>query len=83
MHYTLGVDIGTFETKAVLVDVHGAVIASAARGHEMIVPQPGWAEHRADEDWWGDFVFVTRALLHDSGVDPQDIKAVACSDIGP
>lgn len=83
MSYTLGVDIGTFESKGVLVDSDGEVVASAARGHEMIVPQPGWAEHRPDQDWWGDFVFITRRLLADSGVDPQDIKAVACSAIGP
>ncbi|OHC58665.1 MAG: carbohydrate kinase [Rhodobacterales bacterium RIFCSPHIGHO2_02_FULL_62_130] len=83
MGYTLGVDIGTFETKGVLVDEDGAIIATAARAHKMLVPRAGWAEHRADEDWWGDFVFVTRALLTQSGVDPAAIAAVACSAIGP
>ncbi|PCH73569.1 MAG: carbohydrate kinase, partial [Rhodobacteraceae bacterium] len=83
MSYTLGVDIGTFESKGVLVGGDGQVIASAARRHEMIVPQPGWAEHRPDQDWWGDFVFITRALLSESGVAPTDIIAVACSAIGP
>ena len=83
MSYTLGVDIGTFESKGVLVDGDGQVIASAARRHEMIVPQPGWAEHRPDQDWWGDFVFITRTLLAESGVAPADIIAVACSAIGP
>lgn len=83
MSYTLGVDIGTFESKGVLVDGDGQVIASAARRHEMIVPQPGWAEHRPDQDWWDDFVFITRTLLAESGVAPADIIAVACSAIGP
>lgn len=83
MAYTLGIDIGTYETKGVLVTETGEVCAQAARKHEMLVPQPGWAEHRPEEDWWGDFVFVCRALLTDSGVDPKDIKAVACSAIGP
>jgi xylulokinase len=49
----------------------------------MLVPRPGWAEHRADEDWWGDFVRITRALLAESGVDPKAIAAVAASAIGP
>ena len=31
MKYTLGVDIGTFETKGVLVDENGNIVASAAR----------------------------------------------------
>ena len=79
--YTLGVDIGTFESKGVLVDAAGRIVAQAARGHEMIVPRPGWAEHRAEEDWWGDFVFITKALL--AGVDAAQVKAVACSAIGP
>ena len=83
MSYTLGVDIGTFETKGVLVDTMGAIVAQATRSHKMLVPQSGWAEHRAEEDWWGDFVFVTKALLLDSHVNPEDITGVACSAIGP
>ncbi|MFK7868074.1 MAG: FGGY-family carbohydrate kinase [Roseobacter sp.] len=83
MSYYLGVDIGTYETKGVLVDDAGRVVAQAARGHEMLVPQPGWAEHRPEEDWWGDFVFVTQKLLAESRLDPSQIKAVACSAIGP
>jgi xylulokinase len=79
----LGVDIGTFESKGVLVDASGRIIAQAARPHQMIVPRPGWAEHRANEDWWGDFVFLTRALLAQSGIDPREIGAVATSAIGP
>jgi xylulokinase len=79
--YTLGVDIGTFESKGVLVDGAGRIVAQAARAHEMIVPRAGWAEHRPNEDWWGDFVFITKVLL--KGVDAAQVKAVACSAIGP
>ncbi|MCT7378489.1 FGGY-family carbohydrate kinase [Chelativorans salis] len=83
MKHYLGVDIGTFETKGVLVDETGGIVASAARPHKMLVPQPGWAEHRPREDWWGDFVFVTQKVLTESGVDPKTIRAVGCSAIGP
>ena len=79
--YTLGVDIGTFESKGVLVDFAGRIVAQAARAHDMIVPRPGWAEHRAQEDWWGDFLFIVKALLNESKVTPEDIKAVACSGL--
>ena len=57
----LGIDIGTYETKGVLVDNAGNIISQAAKKHEMIVPQSGWAEHRPMEDWWGDF---TLSLIH-------------------
>ena len=83
MTHTLGIDIGTFETKGVLVANDGTITATASRPHKMLVPRPGWAEHRADEDWWGDFVHVTRALLAQSGIDPKAIRAVAASAIGP
>ncbi|WP_284165630.1 FGGY-family carbohydrate kinase [Frigidibacter sp. SD6-1] len=83
MAYTLGVDIGTFESKGVIVDASGRIVAEAARPHEMIVPHPGWAEHRADEDWWGDFVFIVSKMLRSSQVKPEEIGAVACSAIGP
>ena len=83
MSYTLGIDIGTFETKGVLVDAAGVVIATARHRHEMIVPQPGWAEHRPLEDWWGDFVKVTKELIANAGCASEQIKAIACSAIGP
>lgn len=83
MKYTLGIDIGTFESKAVLVDASGDIVTQAARPHKMIVPQPGWAEHDADRDWWGDFVYLTKILLSQSNIDPKDIGAISCSAIGP
>ena len=83
MGYTLGIDIGTFESKGVIADEGGRILAQAATPHRMIVPRPGWAEHRAEEDWWGDFVILTRRLLAESGIDPAAIAAVAASAIGP
>src|SRR5690606_16656620 len=46
-------------------------------------PQPGWAEHRPREDWWGDFCFLANRLIAESGIAPSAIKAVAPSAIGP
>ena len=56
MKYTVGVDIGTFETKAVLVNEVGEVKAQAHKAHKMLVPQPGWAEH--DQMKIGGEIFV-------------------------
>lgn len=39
MNATLGIDVGTYESKGVLVDAEGRVLASAARPHELIVPR--------------------------------------------
>lgn len=83
MKYFLGIDIGTFESKGVLIDAEGQVVASAARPHKMLVPQAGWAEHDAEQDWWGDFKYLSNRLIADSKVDPKSIRAVGASAIGP
>ncbi|TCD12431.1 FGGY-family carbohydrate kinase [Oricola cellulosilytica] len=83
MSYYLGVDIGTFESKGVLVDPEGRIAGMASRPHKMLVPRAGWAEHRPDEDWWGDFVHITKALLRETGINPKTIGAIGCSAIGP
>jgi xylulokinase len=83
MKYYLGIDIGTFESKAVLVDGQGTIVASAACPHKMQVPKPGWAEHDAERDWWGDFKTLSQKVIADSKVSPRDIRAVGVSAIGP
>lgn len=84
MTYTLGIDIGTYESKGALVCVRtGRIVAQAAHPHEMLVPRPGWAEHRPEEDWWGDTVRIIRRLIAENGIDPNDVAALAVSAIGP
>ena len=83
MRYLLGVDVGSYSSKGVLLDEGGSVVASAQRRHEMRVPAPGRAEHDAEADWWMGFRALSRTLLHEHGVDPKDIAAVGCSGIGP
>jgi xylulokinase len=79
--YLMGIDVGSYETKGVITNLKGEVISTQVRPHKMLIPQQGWAEHDAEEVWWGDFVHVTRRLLESSGVDPKDILAVGCSAI--
>ena len=57
----LGVDIGTSSSKAVLVTLDGAILASAVREHEVSRPQPGWFEMDAGL-WWSEFVLLTPSL---------------------
>jgi xylulokinase len=83
MRAYLGIDIGTFEAKGVLVDSDGVVLASTARPHKMLSPQPGWAEHRPIENWWNAFTSMSRDLMEHSKVAPTDIKAIGTSAIGP
>lgn len=83
MKYYLGIDIGTFESKGVIVDGAGTIVASAAHPHKMQVPQAGWAEHDAEQDWWGDFKRLSTRMLAESRINPHDIRAIGASAIGP
>jgi xylulokinase len=79
----LGIDIGSYSSKGVLLDESGEIIATAQRRHDMRVPAPGRAEHDAEADWWSGFRELTRALLANSGIAPERIAAIGCSGIGP
>jgi len=83
MKYLMGIDIGTYESKGVLVDIQGHILAQATIPHDLLIPQPGWAEHDADEVWWHDFVYISRELLRQSGVKPTQIVGIGCSAIAP
>jgi xylulokinase len=63
----LGMDIGTGGTRAVLVDEHGKVRASAAVEHAPFrSPHPGWAE-QDPEDWWRAAQGAIREVLATAG----------------
>ncbi|MEJ2666118.1 MAG: FGGY family carbohydrate kinase [Deinococcales bacterium] len=79
----MGVDIGTYSAKGVVLDESGALLAHVEKAHELSVPAPGQAEHDAEKTWWGGFVAVCRELLAQDGVDSGRVAAVGCSAIAP
>jgi xylulokinase len=60
--YTLGLDIGTTGTKALLVSEKGEVAASANAEYSLLTPRPNWAE-QDPETWWAAAISATRACL--------------------
>ncbi len=79
----LGIDVGTYSSKGVLVEPGGTVLKSQVVDHEMAIPHPGWAEQDADAVWWGDVVKICRALLDGQPYRGDDVGGVALSAIGP
>ncbi|ACO47917.2 FGGY-family carbohydrate kinase [Deinococcus deserti] len=77
----LGLDIGTYSSKGVLVGVDGRIVAQHVIAHQISMPAPGHVEQDADAVWWGDAQTLIRTLLQ--GVDPARVVGVACSAIGP
>jgi xylulokinase len=79
----LGIDVGTYSSKGVLVETNGTVVRTAMVEHQMSIPHPGWAEQDADIVWWGDVVKICRQLLDGDPYRGREVASVAVSAIGP
>jgi len=82
-HLFLGIDIGTYSSKGVLVEPDGTVVRSGQIDHVISFPHPGWAEQDADQIWWGDVVKLCHLLLDGSPYTGENVCGVALSAIGP
>lgn len=80
--YLLGVDIGTYSSKGVLVTTDGRIVDSHTVPHGMDIPSPGHFEHDAEKVWWHDFVEIVRVLLERSKIEARRILGIATSGIG-
>ncbi|MFO7545125.1 MAG: FGGY-family carbohydrate kinase [Trueperaceae bacterium] len=78
----LGIDIGTTETKGVLIDTDGAIVADAAREATLYSEQPNWAEEDP-EQWWTNVGSITRELIAKSGDRADSIVGVGVSGMVP
>jgi xylulokinase len=83
VRYLLGVDIGTYSSKGVLVREDGKVIGSQVVEHSLSLPRSGWAEHDPELVWWKDFLRIVQALLENSQITPDLIAALGISTISP
>jgi xylulokinase len=79
---SLGIDIGTSATKAVLVAPDGTVLAGAELAHGVQMPAPGLVEQDAERTWWGDVAGACRAI---GGHQPPGVRigSVTVSGLGP
>jgi xylulokinase len=78
---TLGVDIGTTNVKACVLDTTTAtVVASAAAEHPLHHPRPGWAEQHPDEYWDAVSACIKDCVRQVPGI-AQEIAAVAISGL--
>jgi hypothetical protein len=79
----LGIDVGSYSSKGVLVEPSGNVLKTQVVEHKMSIPHSGWAEQDADAVWWEDVVKICRSLLNGNPYRGPDVGAVAVSAIGP
>jgi xylulokinase len=79
----LGIDIGTYSSKAALVTPAGEVLRTAVVPHGIATPAAGHVEQDADGVWWHDLCALCRQLLDGLPYRGGDVAAVAVSAIGP
>lgn len=74
----LGLDLGTSELKALLLDRHHRVIATARAALSVLRPQPLWAE-QSPADWWHALERVMDALQAQHAPALGEVEAVGLS----
>jgi xylulokinase len=75
---SLGIDLGTSELKAVLLDSSGIVLAQAVAALSIDRPLPGRSEQNP-EDWWRACVGVLHQLRHESPAAYARIRCLGLS----
>lgn len=71
--YILAIDQGTSNTKAVLVDTSGQIIARASCPLTSSYPQAGWAEQSADAIWQSVRTVIAEVMRGREGGSPMGL----------
>ena len=75
MSIVIGLDVGTSGTKAIAINEHGTVVASALVEYPLSSPKPNWAE-QDPADWKRAALEVLQRLAHAEGVTASDVKGI-------
>jgi xylulokinase len=77
--HTLGIDVGTSGTRALIIDSQGHVVASATEEHAPFAsPEIGWAEQQP-EDWWRACCIAVPQAIKNAGLPAEEIACVGFS----
>jgi glycerol kinase len=77
--YILALDQGTTSSRAILFDVAGRPVASAAREFPQVYPEPGHVTHDP-EAIWSSQVEAARAVIAMAGATAADIAAIGLTN---
>lgn len=77
--YILAIDQGTTNTRAMLVDQQGKIVAHAEQGLKQYFPEDGWVEHDASEIWEA-VLNVCRLVLEKQGATGKSLAAIGITN---
>lgn len=73
--YLLGIDNGNTVCKATLFDNKGRVVYSVSNRVKTDYPQFGWSERNIDDLWQANVKNI-KTIIHQSGINPQEIAGI-------
>ena len=76
-HNILAIDQGTTNTKALVIDPTGRMVARGSQPTAISYPQPGWVEQDALEIWRGTLAAIEQCLAANNH---PDLAAIAISN---
>ncbi|WP_074018014.1 FGGY-family carbohydrate kinase [Kallipyga gabonensis] len=79
--YFMGVDVGTQQTKGILIDQNLRPVTSYAVSHTIENSQPYHYEMDANI-WWDEFCQISKELQKSAGIESQEIAGVGVSVMG-
>lgn len=65
-NYLLGMDLGTTNIKAIIMDEDGTVVASSSAANHLIFPGPNMVEQDANE-WWTNALSILQNITKQAG----------------
>lgn len=74
--HVIGIDVGTQSLRAMVFDLHGRPLGSAARAYPTHYDRVSWAEQEPN-DWWEAAVTCTRQAVGEAGVSPESIVGLS------
>ncbi len=77
--FVAAIDQGTTSSRCIIFDHAGHIVASDAKEHRQIFPQPGWVEHDAAEIWTN-VQQVALGALSKARLVPSDLAAVGITN---
>lgn len=77
--YVAALDQGTTSTRCLVFDHAGRMVAAAQHEHRQHYPEPGWAEHDAEEIWLNCLRVLPEALAS-AGLTLDDIAALGIAN---
>ena len=77
--YILALDEGTTNTRSILFDRNGKIVAKAQKELTQFYPASGWVEEDAVEIYAAQYATMTEAVVA-SGISPDEIAAIGITN---